>query len=183
MSEIKRYDSTARGLHWLIAIFIVSEYLIGLNIDTFSNFKWLHIQLGLIILLLVFMRVYWRITHQYPKMDSSLSRHNQIFAKIGHELMYLLMLLIPLLGLALLITKGKPINIFGFNVPAMIEPIERPIRIVIKKTHVYLAHAIIFMASFHALAALLHQFVHNRPILSRMLPKKIADIIESKNNG
>lgn len=180
MSEIKRYDPIARGLHWLLAIFIIAEYLIGLNIDVFSNFKWLHIQLGLIILLLVFVRVYWRITHQYPKMDPSLSRHNQVFAKIGHEVMYLLMLIIPLLGLILIITKGKPMDIFGFNVPAMIEPIGRSTRIIIKKTHIYLAHAIIFITCFHALAALLHQFVHNRPILSRMLPKKIADIIEGK---
>ncbi|MDD3265867.1 MAG: cytochrome b [Burkholderiales bacterium] len=180
MSEIKRYDAVARSLHWLIAILIIGEYLIGLNIDTFDNFKWLHIQVGLIILLLVFIRVYWRITHKYPKMDSSLSRSNQIMAKMGHEVMYLLMLIIPLLGLALIITKGKAMNIFGFNVPAIIEPVSRSIRSIIKSTHVYLAHAIIFMASFHALAALLHQFVHNRLILSRMLPKKIADIIEGK---
>lgn len=180
MSEIKRYDAVARGLHWVIAIFIIAEYLIGLNIDTFDSFKWLHIQLGLIILILVLVRIYWRITHNYPKMDTSLSRANQIIAKSGHEIMYLLMLIIPLLGLALIITKGKTINIFGFNIPAIIEPVERSIRLIIKKAHIYLAYTIIFMASMHALAALLHQFVHHRPILSRMLPKKIADIIEGK---
>jgi cytochrome b561 len=178
----ENYDSVARTLHWVMALFIVSEYLIGLTIDTFG-WKWLHIQVGMLILFLIILRVFWRTTHNYPKMDSHLSRFNQILAHAGHMLLYVLMLAIPTTGLVVVITKGVSFNIFGINISPLMSPMEYHQRHLIKVFHVYMAHTIIILAGLHALAALMHQFIHQRPILSRMLPAKLADIIENKNSG
>lgn len=183
MSEIQnRYDSVARSLHWIVALLIISEYLIGLSIDTFDC-KWLHIQVGVLILLFVLLRVLWRLTHKYPAMDSSLSKSNQLIAHLGHLALYALMLAIPLTGLTVVIAKGNNFNIWGIDIAPLMSPMEYHKRHTIKEIHEYMAHGIIIMAGLHALAALMHQFVHKHPILSRMLPKKLADIIEGKNVG
>ncbi len=182
MSKIiaTRYDTVARSLHWLLAFMIVMEYLIALVMGDFG-LKWLHLQLGYAILILVLLRITWRLTHKYPEMDKSLSRTNQILAHSGHGVLYLLMLAIPSLGLALVITKGVQYNVFGIPVGPFMEPMAKASRHQIKEVHEFLAHTIIIMAAIHALVALLHQFVLGHPILSRMLPEKLAAIVEGKN--
>jgi cytochrome b561 len=177
-----RYDGVAKFLHWTIALLIISEYLIGLTIDTFG-WKWLHIQVGFLILLCVLLRVIWRITHQYPAMDASLSKHNQFLAHAGHGVLYLLMLAIPLTGVTVVVTKGLAFNIWGIHVSPLMAPINYDTRHMIKEIHEYMAHIIIIMAALHALAALMHQFVHGHKILSRMLPTKLANIIEGKHDS
>jgi cytochrome b561 len=182
MSDLSsvRYNLVARSLHWSLAFLIVMEYLIGLTMGDFG-IKWLHLQLGYAILIVVVVRIVWRITHKAPAMDSSLSRVNQILAHSGHGVLYILMLAIPALGLTLVITKGVPFNVFGIPISPLMEPMAKASRHDIKVVHVYLAHTIIIMAAMHALVALLHQFVLGHPILSRMLPEKLANIIEHKD--
>lgn len=181
MKEVAvRYSAVARALHWGVAFAIIAEYLIGLSIDTFG-WKNLHLQLGFLILLLVSLRIVWRLTHRYPQFDDSLSRFNSIAAHAGHGVLYLLTLIIPLLGVVLVVTKGKAFNVLGIPFEPLMTPMTYQTRHTIKLVHVYLAHTIIIIAAGHALMALLHQFVYKHPILSRMLPEKFADIIEGKN--
>jgi cytochrome b561 len=175
-----RYDSVTRGLHWLLAFLIIAEYLIALVMDDFG-IKWLHLQIGYCILGLVILRIIWKLTHKAPPMDSSLTRLNQILAHSGHGVMYLLMLIIPLLGVTLVVIRGMPFNVFGISIEPLMNPLVKATRHNIKQVHEYLAHTLIILVSMHALVALLHQFVLGHPILSRMLPEKLANIIENKN--
>lgn len=181
MKEVEvRYSAVARALHWGVAFAIIGEYLIGLSIDTFG-WKNLHLQFGFIILLLVSLRIFWRLTHKYPQFDDGLSRFNSIAAHAGHGVLYLLTLIIPVLGVVLVITKGKSFSVLGIPIEPLMSPMAYNTRHLIKLTHVYLAHTIIIIAAGHVLMALLHQFVNQHPVLSRMLPEKLANIIEGKN--
>lgn len=176
MSNSNIYSSTAKTLHWLIAAVIFLEYFIGITLDA-THLKWLHIQLGCFLLILVVVRVIWRISHQYPDFPSQITGINKLFAKIGHLILYFLMLAIPVTGLVLIITKGVTINIFGIDIPPLMSAMAKPERHVIKSVHWYLATMIFYFAVFHALIAFMHEFLNKTPSLSRMLPECLAKYI------
>lgn len=176
MSDNNLYSSTAKILHWLIAAVIFLEYFIGITLDA-THLKWLHIQLGCFLLILVVVRVIWRISHQYPDFPSQITGINKLLAKIGHLILYFLMLAIPLTGLVLIITKGVTINIFGIDIPPLMSAMAKPVRHVIKSVHWYLATMIFYFAVFHALIAFMHEFLNKTPSLSRMLPECLAKYI------
>jgi cytochrome b561 len=177
MSTVLEYGKVAKFLHWIIGGLIILQYLGGISLD-FTGYYWLHIQSGCLILVLVICRILWRITQPYPKADASLSRSNQIAAASGHGILYLLIFAIPALGLFLVLTKGNELTLLGIHIPALFTPWVRPERHIIKEWHEWLAHLMIICVAGHVLAALAHQFIHRRPILSRMLPKCLAKYLE-----
>ena len=164
------YSPTAKVLHWLVAFCIISEYLIGVTIDM-TKWKWLHFQLGSLLLVLVVIRVLWRITHRYPELDPAIVGWNKKLAKSAHHLLYLLMLVTPLVGLVLLFTKGQPVSLLGIPIAALMEPMAKAERHQLKEVHSLLANAIFYLALAHALAAFYHQFIEHVPSLARMLPR------------
>lgn len=178
----REYGSVAKLLHWLIAIFILVEYLIGSTLDM-SDLKQVHIQIGFIIFILVVIRIIWRITHgsQYPSQSQQLTKLNQKMATAGHHLMYLLMFVLPVTGICLVVSKGHPFFLFCFKVGPFMSPLEPDTRHLIKEIHDLLANALVFMALLHALAAIAHQFLKNIPILSSMLPKCVTNFIHGGN--
>lgn len=178
---ITEYSSVAKSIHWLVAGFILVEYLIGSTLDM-SGLKQLHIQIGFIIFLLVLFRIVWRITHKYPAQSPQLTKLNQKIATAGHHLMYLIMFILPLTGICLVVSKGNPFLIFGISVGPLMSPLPHEERHFIKQIHDLLANGLVFMALLHALAAISHQFLNNVPILSRMLPRCIAKFIENKHD-
>lgn len=176
MSDNNLYSKAAKTLHWLIAALIFLEYFIGITLDA-THLKWLHIQLGCFLLILVIVRVIWRISHQYPDFPSQITGINKLLAKIGHLILYFLMLAIPLTGLVLIITKGVTINIFGIDIPPLMKAMAKPERHIIKSVHWYLATMIFYFAVFHGLIAFMHEFLNKIPSLSRMLPECLAKYI------
>lgn len=167
------YNSIAKFLHWVIAILIICNYIGGLTLDT-TQFKFitLHKQFGMTILLLVGLRIIWRILSRYPKMISELSGFDRLVAKSGHYVLYLLMLAIPTLGVVLVQSKGYPLAYLGIiPIPQFIIPQPHAISHQIKEFHEYLAHLIIIFAVLHALFAIKHHFLNKDSVLLRMLPK------------
>ncbi len=169
---IDSYGHIAKFLHWMIALFIITNYILGLTLDT-TEFKFItiHKQLGLTILLLVLLRILWRICNTYPNMASELSLFEKFAAKSGHIVLYVLMLAIPIFGVLMVQAKGYPLQFWGlFSIPTFISPQSHDISHQLKLVHEYLAHIIIIFAVLHALFALYHHFVNKDSILLRMLP-------------
>ena len=165
------YNSVAKALHWSIALLIIFNYVLGLLLDE-TNMYTLHKQTGLLILLLVILRILWRTCCKYPAMSSELSATEQKIAKLGHILLYCLMLLIPIFGILLVQSHGYPLSVFGlFDLPTFIHTLPKAQSHQIKEFHGWLAQAIIILAALHMLAALKHQFIDKKGILLRMAPK------------
>lgn len=67
--EIVRYNLVARVLHWLIALFLIANLIIGLVHDDVPktwNVMSLHKSLGLTVLILTVIRIGWRFTFKMP---------------------------------------------------------------------------------------------------------------------
>ncbi|TXH53852.1 MAG: cytochrome b [Bacteroidia bacterium] len=174
------YGKIACLLHWSIAILIIVNFIIALTFHQFQLYA-IHIQIGLLVLLLVIIRIIWRSSTQYPIMVQQLSLIEKKGVQIAHLLLYTLMLLIPISGIFLVEAKGYPIRFFGLlDIPRLISIEPHTIAHQIKEIHQWLAYIIIFIAVIHALGALKHHFVDKDNVLLRMLPNHCKKI---KNNG
>lgn len=165
------YGTVAKFFHWTIAILILTNYLVGLTLDQSGRFN-LHKQVGLTILFLVILRILWRLVAKYPGMVIELSMAEKFLARLGHTLLYILMLAIPLSGVLMVEAHGFPLYYLGaIHIPVVIGVHSHAYTHTINQFHKWMAHAIIALAALHGLTALKHHFINKDSVLSRMLPK------------
>jgi len=172
-----RYTSIAIGLHWLMAILIISLFAVGLymhelplspwKLQIYSWHKWA----GVTAFLLVVIRLVWRFTHRPPPLPMSMSRTAEVAAHIGHWLLYLLMIAIPLTGWLMSSAKGFQTVYFGIiPIPDLLAK-NKELGNVLREVHETLNFVLIALVIGHAGAAFKHHFIDKDDVLTRMLPK------------
>lgn len=165
------YGTVAKFFHWTIAILLLTNYVVGLTLDQTRVYN-LHKQVGLTILLLVILRILWRLVAKYPDMVIELYPAEKFLARLGHTLLYILMLAIPFSGILVVEAHGFPLYYLGtIHIPTVIGVHPHSYTQIIKQFHKWMAHTIIVLASLHGLTALKHHFFNKDRVLSRMLPK------------
>ena len=129
MKLLAGYDRVAKSLHWLMAILVLSLLAVGMYMHELPKTdEWrpvlymLHKSFGVMVLLLFILRVSWRMTHKPPEMaevfSSKWSPKFKKIAALNHRLLYLLMALVPLMGLIMSTAAGYPVNFLNlFTVP------------------------------------------------------------------
>lgn len=185
------YTKVAMLLHWLIAFAIVGLIASGLwmtgaiNVPetqrTAFEVYQIHKASGLTVLVLVVLRVLWRLLKGAPPEASFLSPFNRRFAQFGQLALYALMLVTPLLGWALVSASvwNLPTIWFGqFEWPhlSFLSDLPRedkgPIEEALKGWHELAALSMGALALGHIAMALKHHFWDGHQILFRMLPVK-----------
>ena len=102
MTKRLHYGTTAKALHWAIVALLAIQYAIGwLMPDVHAGppgvaMIW-HISIGTLILVLIVLRLLWRLTHPVAP-ESSLSPWQRITSEAVHRLLYLLVLLTTVSG-------------------------------------------------------------------------------------
>ena len=179
-----RYTTVAIVLHWLIAAAIAPIASIGLvmkhvKLAPFTQFQLyqLHKSIGITILVLVALRLAWRLTHRPPPLPATMPKLEKHAAEGTHVLLYLLMLGMPLVGWALV--SSSPLNIptvlYGVipwpHLPILPTlPNKAAIEAALKIVHAYGAYVLIALVLLHVAAALRHHVVIRDDILRRMIP-------------
>lgn len=169
-----RYDRVARALHWSVAALILATFALGLTVDDFpKSWKYavteLHKVIGVAILLLVLLRVAWRLSHPVaPAAELSVGMRRAGGA--GHAALYLLMLAVPAVGLAYSLLRGQGLDLGFAAFPPLMEAAARTVSRPVKEVHELAAYALVGFAGLHALAALWHHLVLRDSVLRRMLP-------------
>jgi cytochrome b561 len=106
-SNEHRYSTGAIILHWAIAGLIVFNLAIGLVMESLEK-SWkevvvpLHFSCGMTVLALSVVRVLWRLTHRPPPLLPGMARWERAAAHTAHALLYVLMLVMPLIGWAII---------------------------------------------------------------------------------
>ena len=112
MAKNKNGYSTAQiSLHWTIVVLVAFQFLAHEGIeDAWRAFKraetppenaaltYLHIAVGLLVLLLMFARIYLRIRRGAPPPPTDEPRLLQLLASAVHGFLYVLLVLLPLSG-------------------------------------------------------------------------------------
>lgn len=171
------YTSSQKFLHWTLFGLVVLLYALTYGEDFFArgdptvDVIWrLHISFGLLLAALVFWRVVLRGVRGAPGLPPEMSAPERAAAKLGHLLLYALLVAIPVLGILLTWFRGNELSFFGlFTIPAPFAP-DRTTARTVRELHSLCANGILILAGLHALAALYHHFIRRDTVLVRMLP-------------
>lgn len=166
------YSPIARRLHWWTVLFLAIQIPLGfamVNIDGFPaplyNF---HKLFGLIILLLVIVRLAYRLINGAPPDEPTLNVFEKIASHVTHWTLYGMLLLTPILGW-LGISYYDAREVFGFTIPALVAK-DQDFSERVFLWHKYAVVAIVLLAGLHIAAALMHYLVKKDGVLPRMIP-------------
>jgi cytochrome b561 len=166
-------------LHWSIGIAIIviaaAELLRGELFPKGSflrdGLKALHDPAGTVVFALIIVRLAWRSTHAAPELPAGTRPWEELAAKLSHYTLYVMMILIPLSGIALTFARGRPIDFGLFEIVSPLDHmISRNIARSLRGVHEFLGEAVLLVAFVHAVSALWHHYFRRDDVLVRMLP-------------
>ena len=149
-------------LHWVLAILLFFQFASGIRLSTlnFSSAKLelidLHQSFGSIIMILVFIRIIWRLNNKKPS-NILLPKYHLILSQITHMIVYFLLFTIPMLGFLYNWLSDLDIILFGyFTLPNIIMIENDDIADVLIEFHFYLAIIFMLIIFVHISAAIYH---------------------------
>lgn len=181
---VTRFTSTAIFLHWTIALGILTLIAIGLIMDhthlsplrVFQLYQ-LHKSIGITVLLLVAVRIGWRLTHPAPALPGSMPYLEKLAAKLAELALYIFQTLLPLSGWAMVSVSvlGIPTVLYGIirwpDLPVLSTlPNKAPVEAMLKLVHHWMAWGLLGLITLHIMAALRHHFILHDRVLKQMLP-------------
>jgi cytochrome b561 len=175
MTARLQYGSTAKLLHWLVVALLLVQYPIGwLMPDIHGGMKpgvgmTLHISFGIVILIVIVLRLAWRLTHPVAP-ESSLPAWQRLGSEGVHWLLYVLVLATTITGWLFASFRGWGVSFF-FLTPLPMLASENPATLkAIDGLHQVAEWSLLVVIGIHVAAALAHIFVYRDRIMQRMLP-------------
>lgn len=171
-----RYDATTIALHWIVAVLIAAQWVIGQTIDSMPkgaiklDYTGLHLTIGVLIGAALLFRLAWRAGpgRRLPPADRA-ALH--VLAKTTHWGFYVLIGATVALGITFALAWGVPIytvaRIHGFAAG------NRPLARSLLHWHGTLADAVLILAALHACAALFHHYILGDRLIRRMSPATV----------
>ena len=172
-----RYGTVAQFIHWATAILVLIAFIYGPGgseqrvYSPARDFdRQLHETLGLCVFALAVMRVLWRMLDTWPAPRET-ARWMAIAAKTVQGALYLLLFTLPFTAIAGAWLEGHPLTLLaGVEIRSLLGT-SHDAGATIATIHTWLGDAILWLAGFHALAALYHHVALKDGILSSMLPR------------
>jgi cytochrome b561 len=169
------YGRVALLFHWIMALLMVAAFLLGQQLEgmargpeKLSVLSW-HLLAGGAVLALVMPRLIWRRHDPAPPPPAGLPRWESLAASATHALFYLLMLALPLTGLATVLSFGKPLPLFGtFELPVV--PLLQGWHETLETLHTVLPKVLVPAVVLHVAATVWHRAVRRDPVPGRMIP-------------
>lgn len=177
----ERFDQTSITLHWLTVLLIVVQFAsiwaheaVGHHSNLAAELLSLHRSAGVLTWVVVVARLCWRRYFAYlPPFPPSMPKFQQLIAKANEYGLYVLLLAMPITGLARVLLRGKPFELFIWEIPALLET-DPAARSAFMQAHEIGAKALMILIALHAGAALFHRLVLRDGVLQRMLPRMPA---------
>ena len=171
-----RYKSIVVWIHWITALFVVAQVVIGLKFADMPKgpgrsdlFAW-HKTVGAVILILALIRLAVRLMNPPPPYPSAFPKWERAAAVWSHRLFYVLLIALPLTGLAAVSGRAVgglvPIK-FDLSLPAIpgVGPDNG-----FGDVHEVLVWTTIALLVLHVGAALKNQFFSKTDVADRMPP-------------
>lgn len=173
----KRYGSPQIVLHWITLLLIVLVYafmeLRGFfpkGSSTREAMKTWHFMLGLSVLLLTIIRLFFALLNPAPSINPAPTRWQAMAAKGVHWALYAFLIAMPVLGWFLLSLESKSIPFFGLELPPLIGA-NRDLAEQVQELHETIGTLGYGLIGIHAAAALTHHYILRDDTLKRMLPR------------
>ncbi|AEC19625.1 hypothetical protein PT7_1085 [Pusillimonas sp. T7-7] len=163
-------------MHWLMALGLIGTFAMGFYMEGLSLsprklqlYSW-HKWAGVTLLVLVTVRLAWRLSHPAPVFPQSMGSMARLAAHVGHWLLYGLMLVIPLSGWLMSSAQGFSVVWFGvLPLPDLVSK-NAALGTILKDAHVVLNYTLLLAVLGHVAAALQHHLIKKDGMMTRMLP-------------
>jgi len=170
------WGTVQQTLHWLIVALVVAQLLVGMTFADLSPDDPLHQSLfpvhttiGVSILIIMSVRLLWRIVNPVPALPDGLSSGQKTLAHATHWLFYLILIGMPLGGYMMVNAMGHPVPFFGFELPQII-PKNEHLASGLKTFHSLGAAILTVLIALHIAGALRHRYMLKDGVLKRMAP-------------
>lgn len=171
----REFGRVSRWLHWGMALLLAGLFAVGWYMTELTYYDPLyqvlptwHEQVGLVALAALLLRWGWKLSSATPEPEPG-PYWEHLAARIMHQALYLLMLLLPVSGYLISTADGRPVEFFGmFDVPAVL-PSEKGREELAGAIHAWLAYGGGGLVLLHAAAALKHHLIDRDRTLLRML--------------
>lgn len=177
-APVARYHPLAIALHWLLAVALIANLALGLymadlpfspqRLQYYSWHKWA----GVTVLVLSFVRLFWRLAHRPPALPLAIQRAMPAWQRMAHHAthvgLYVLFFAVPLLGWAYSSAEGFPGVWLGLVPLPDFVPVSEGLADVLKPLHKFSAYAMAALVLLHVAGALKHQWVDRDGLLRRM---------------
>jgi cytochrome b561 len=169
------YTVTARVLHWLTAVLVLTMIPLGIVIANEWGGRFqeqlydLHKSIAAVLLPIVIVRLIYRLTHPPLPLPSDIPAIQRFAAETTHWTLYTLLVIQPLIGWIATSAYRAPIPVFGLFEMPPIWPENRALSEQLYGVHKLLGITIAVLASMHIGAALYHHFVRRDRVLMRMI--------------
>jgi cytochrome b561 len=172
----ERWGVVAQTLHWSIAVLVIALALVGLLMQEMPNSPdklkvyALHKSVGLTVLLLVVLRLAWRLGNRRPLHPPHMPAWQRGLAATTHGLLYLLLFAMPLTGWLYNSASNFPLRWFNLvRIPPLVEP-DRELKALALTLHSGGFYLLAALFVLHVAGALKHHYVDRDRTLVAMLP-------------
>jgi cytochrome b561 len=176
MTPRLHYGTPAKVLHWLIVTLLVVQYPIGWLMPDIHRGQspgaamTFHISFGILILVLIALRLVWRLTHPVAP-ESSLPPWQRLTSEVVHRMLYVLVLATTVTGWLFASFRGWSVSFFYLTPLPMLASDNAAAGKAIDGLHQAAEWSLLVFIGIHVAAALLHVFVYRDRIMQRMLPE------------
>lgn len=183
-----KYGNVAQAFHWATAIAVLAAFILGPGgseqhvYGASKDFgrQW-HETLGLCVFALSLLRLVWRSVDIHPQ-PTPVAPLMTCAAKAVQVALYFLLFALPLTAILGAWLEGHPLTLLvGLQVHAPFG-MAHALGVVLANLHTLLGGAILWLAGFHALAAIFHHVFLKDGVLSAMLPTGIARAVELRSD-
>ncbi|TVR81287.1 MAG: cytochrome b [Rhodospirillales bacterium] len=171
-----RWGAVAQGLHWLLAILIIAMVGLGLYMVELPlgvrmlELYALHKSIGVTILLLMAVRLAWRLTNPTPTPAGPMKAYERRLATAVHTLFYVVLFALPITGWLMSSAANFSVSVFGlFTLPDLVAP-DKALEERFKAAHRWLGWVLIGLFVLHVAGALKHHVMDRDDTLRRMVP-------------
>ena len=183
------YGSIAKWFHWTTALLFLASYCAIYYRNWFAETdfqKWsgiqLHLSIGVTLGVIVILRIIWRLLNRVPEPEPA-PRLHQLGARLGHYMLYLIMIIMPISGylsIADYLSRGGSFTFFLLFESTVFRDIESFFGVTLEHLeepaefiHHYLGAWVVWILILgHIFAALYHHYIKQDRTLSKMAFKK-----------
>ncbi|WP_372597281.1 cytochrome b [Amphritea sp.] len=179
MDSRSQFTKTTVALHWIIAIAVIGSLMLGLYVEDLprgaEKFELigLHKSVGVLVLVVAFYRLIWRIRNRLPERLSPVAQWQEKVTTVVHLILLAGTLLMPLSGMLMAIGNGHPVAVFGLELIAGGDENEL-FGVMGESMHGLGANVMIAAIALHVVASVKHHLLTRDGTLQRMLGRRVA---------
>lgn len=186
MDSGKKLSGVTIGLHWLVAICILS--LIAIGIYMVKTESWhlyhLHKSIGSLVFAAIIVRVVWRLKNGLPEPVRQFSKFEHLASNTVHYLLLICTVAMPVTGMIYSGASGHGFGIFNLAIfpsnysmdnPGQAIPFNAQLSDLAQSMHGTIGYFLIVLIAIHLAGALKHHILDKDQTLKRMLGFKLKD--------